>query len=156
MPVFFSRIAAVAVVAVASLAPATGHAGVYSDDLSKCLVARTSDEDKVLLAKWIFTVISAHPSTASLATIDEVEKVETAKGAGKLFETLLTASCHDETVKAVKCEGSPALGASFKVLGEIAMNTLLNDPKVQAESENFMQYVDLKKLEQSFAPSAGD
>lgn len=155
MPMIARRIAVLATTA-ALLTPIIGHAGVYSDDLSKCLVARTSDEDKLLLAKWIFTVISAHPDTASLATVNNVEKVDVAKGTGKLFETLLTASCHDETTKAVKYEGSQALGAGFKVLGEIAMNTLLSNPKVQAESENFMQYVDTKKLEQSFAPSTGD
>ena len=147
-----TRVIAVFATVAALLVPAIGYAGVYSDDLSKCLVERTSDEDKVLLAKWIFTVISAHPSTTTLATINQEQKTETAKSTGKLFETLLTASCHDETAKAVKYEGPESLGVSFKVLGEIAMNTLMTNPKVQAESEYFMQYVDTKKLEQSFSP----
>lgn len=151
----FSPIIAVVVTAAALLAPATGRAGVYSDALSKCLVERTSDEDKILLAKWIFTVISAHPSATSLATINEAHKTETVRGTGELFETLLADSCRDETAKAVKYEGTLALNTSFKVLGEIAMNTLMASPVVQAESANFMQYVDETKLERLLSPQAG-
>lgn len=142
--------------AAALLAPATTHAGVYSDSLARCLVERTTDDDKVLLARWIFTVISAHPSAATLATIDETQKVATARGTGELFETLLTGSCREETMKAVRYEGTQALNASFKVLGEIAMNTLMTDPAVQAESANFMPYVDEEKLGAVFAPQDGD
>ena len=148
----FSPTIAVVLAAAALLAPATGRAGVYSDALSRCLVERTSDEDKVLLARWIFTVISAHPSTTSLATINEAQKVETVRGAGELFETLLAESCRDETAKAIKYEGTQALNTSFKVLGEIAMNTLMANPVVQAESANFMQYVDEAKLEKVLSP----
>ncbi|MGY1459849.1 hypothetical protein ACW5F0_14590 [Luteimonas sp. A534] len=151
----YSRPIALLVAVSATLAPAVAHGGVYSDSLAKCLVERTSDQDKILLAKWIFTVIAAHPSAASLATVDGHQKSEVVEGTGKLFETLLTESCHEETAKAVRYEGSEALGISFKVLGEIAMNTLLTDPKVQAETENFMQHVDAKKLEQAFALPAG-
>jgi hypothetical protein len=30
------------------------HAGQYADQLTKCLVESTSDEDKAGLARWIF------------------------------------------------------------------------------------------------------
>jgi hypothetical protein len=70
----------------------------------------------------------------------------------RIFETLLTDACRDETAKAVKYEGAEALKGSFKVLGEIAMNTLVTNPKVAAESQAFAQYLDEAKLKAVMAP----
>lgn len=151
------RLTSLFVVFAAMLIPSTATAGIYSDDLSRCLVAKTSDGDKILLAKWIFTVISVHPSAALIANISDGDRTEVSRQAARTFEVLLTESCKDEAAKAVKYEGTVALGASFKVLGEIAMTTLLADPKVAAESQNFIKYVDEAKLKAVFAvpPSGG-
>ena len=142
------------VAVLATLAPAVAHGGIYSDGLARCLVERTSDEDKILLARWVFTVIAVHPGVVSLAAVDEREKGEVVEGTAELFETLLTESCRDEASKAVRYEGPEALGGSFRVLGEIAMTTLLSHPGVQAETQNFTKFVDLPKLEAVFAPPA--
>lgn len=149
--------AAALVLASTMAIPGTARAGIYSDDLSRCLVAKTSDDDKILLAKWIFTVISVHPSAASMATISDASRTEVSVGTAGIFEALLTDSCRDESAKAVKYEGTAALGESFKVLGEIAMTTLLADPRVEAESQNFIKHVDEAKLKAVFAdaPAGG-
>lgn len=130
----------------AAVHPAPAHAGVYGDDLAKCLVERTSDADKILLAQWIYTVISVHPSAASLGKISDADREAVAERAGKVFETLLTDSCREQAAKTIKYEGTDALGNGFKVLGEIAMTTLLGDPGVSAESQNFVKYVDQAKI----------
>ena len=139
----------------ALLSPAPAKAGVYGDDLAKCLVEHTNDGDKIVLAQWIFTVMSAHPSAASLARISDADRTAVARQAGRVFETLLTDSCKEQTGKAVKYEGTAALGSSFKVLGEIAMNTLLANPSVAAESQNFMTYVDEAKIKAAFGAASG-
>jgi hypothetical protein len=46
----------------------------------------------------------------------------------------------------MKYEGSQALGSSFKVLGEIAMTTLMGDPAVAAQLKDFVQYLDEDKI----------
>ena len=142
----FTKVAATLSVALLAFGPMRAHAGVYGDDLAKCLVEKTSDSDQVLLAQWIYTVMSVHPSAASLAKVSEADRTVVAKKASKVFETLLTESCKEQTVKAVKYEGTEELGNSFKVLGGIAMKTLMSDPAVAAESQNFVQYVDEKKI----------
>ncbi|KGM56300.1 hypothetical protein N800_08885 [Lysobacter daejeonensis GH1-9] len=147
---------ALLLLSLASLNPGPVHAGVYGDDLAKCLVERTSDGDKVLLAQWIFTVISVHPSAASLGEVSDADRAKVAKQAGKVFETLLTDSCKEQTVKAVKYEGADTLGSSFKVLGEIAMTTLLADQNVAAESQNFIKYVDEAKIKAALSGTSGD
>ena len=66
---------AVAVGATASLLVATSpaRAGVYADDLSKCLVKSTSAGDQKALVFWIFTFSMAFAS----------RRVEAAVGLGK-------------------------------------------------------------------------
>jgi hypothetical protein len=132
--------------AMAALHPGQARAGVYGDDLARCLVEKTSDSDKVLLAKWIFTIISAHPSAVSLAKVSEAERTAVARQTAGVFQTLLTDTCREQTVKAMKYEGSQALGSSFKVLGEIAMTTLMGDPAVAAQLKDFVQYLDEDKI----------
>jgi hypothetical protein len=150
-------LAVAALALAAGLQPAPAHAGLYGDDLAKCLVERTSDADKILLAQWIYTVISVHPSVASLGKISDADREAVAERAGKVFETLLTDSCGEPAAKAIKYEGTGALGNGFKVLGEIAMTTLLGNPRVSAESENFVKYVDQAKIKAALEGSgAGD
>lgn len=135
--------------------PGPAVAGVYGDDLARCLVETTSDSEKVMLAQWIYTVISVHPSAAALAEVSDADRTAVARQAGKVFETLLTDSCREQTAKVVKYEGADALGDSFKVLGEIAMTTLLTNPVVAAESQSFVKYVDEAKLNAVFADAPG-
>src|SRR5690606_36694767 len=124
--------------AVATALPAPATAGIHADDLSRCLVAKTSDAERIALAKWIFTVISVHPEAASLATIDASTMAGISRDTAGIFQTLLTESCRDETALAVKYEGTGALGESFKVLGEIAMSTLLADSRVATQLQEFI------------------
>ena len=122
-------------IALAALSiPSPAEAGVFGDDLSKCLVEKTSDTDRLVLAQWIFTVMSVHPSAALLAKVSDADRTSVAKKAGKVFETLLTDSCKVQTAKAVKYEGSDTLKGSFKALGEIAMNSILSNPRVSEET----------------------
>ncbi|MGQ4660733.1 hypothetical protein [Lysobacter sp. F6437] len=143
-----SSILALTIAVMAISRPA--EAGIYSDDLSRCLVTHTSDEEKIVLAQWIFTVIAVHPSVASMTSISESTKSDVSKQTAEILQELLTESCKDETVQAVKYEGSSALESSFEVLGEIAMTALLADPKVAAESGSFIKYIDEAKIEAAF------
>jgi len=137
------------------LSPQRAIAGVYGDELSKCLVEHTSDDDKIVLTQWIYAIMSVHPSAAALAEVAEADRNAVAKKAGGVFENLLTMACKDSTTKAVRYEGIETLKSSFNVLGQIAMTTLMTHPKVSAESENFVKFVDLAKVKAVFDGSSG-
>ena len=132
--------------------PMAARAGVYSDDLSRCLVANTHDADQIVLAQWIFGIMSVHPDVAPIAKVDDATRVAMSKKVASLFQTLLTDSCRNETTQAMKYEGVEALKGSFELLGKIAMNTLMGDPKVAAETQAFVQYLDEAKLKAVMAP----
>ncbi len=58
-------------------------AGLYTDDLSRCLVENTSPADKITLVQWIGVAISQHPAISSLnkATDADIDKTNAAVGA---------------------------------------------------------------------------
>lgn len=132
--------------------PMAARAGVYGDDLSRCLVSHTKEDDQIVMAQWIFGIMSVHPNVSAIATVDEEARTGTTKKMAQIFQTLLTESCRDETAKAMKYEGSQALNESFKMLGGIAMKTLLANPKVEAEAQAFAKYLDEAKLKAVMAP----
>jgi hypothetical protein len=122
-------------------------AGVYTDDLSRCLVESSTKEDRTALVQWIFAAISQNPSISALgkATDADIEKANAA--VGSLFMRLLTETCVDKAKKAIKYEGAVAIQGAFEVLGKVASSDLFSDPKVQAVMAGLIKHVDSKKLE---------
>ena len=105
-------------------------AGVYTDDLSKCLVKSTSTNDRVQLVRWMFAMLSLHPAVKSFVSVPDQQRDAATKAAAGLFTRLLTADCRKEAVNALKYEGAAAIGASFQVLGQVASRDLMTDPNV--------------------------
>jgi len=136
---------ALAIAMIAGLSPA--WAGVYTDDLSRCLVEKSSAEDKGTLVQWMFVAMSQNPAVAGLAkvTADDIEKHN--KAVGELFMRLITETCADAAKKAVQYEGAVAFQASFQVLGQVAARDLLSNPAVAKVMSGLEKYMDGKKLE---------
>jgi hypothetical protein len=123
------------------------HAGVYSDDMAKCLVASTSQKDKVALVRWIFANAALHPDVASISRVSSTERETLDRGAAALLEKLLTESCRKQTEDAIRYEGPMAFQLSFQVLGQVAMKELMSNKDVAAGFQGFAKYVDAKKIE---------
>ena len=124
----------------------TASAGIYTDDLSRCLVKSTNDDDKTTLMKWIFGLISVSPAVNSMASITPEQHEALNKQGAALFNRLLFTDCHKEAVAAIKFEGDSAFETSFGVLGQVAMRSLMTAPSVNAQMENFVGFFDKDKL----------
>lgn len=135
---------AAAALALGAATPA--NAGVYSNDLGKCMVAKSSDEDKAVLVRWIFIAISSTPAIKDLANVNEPQRTENAKAVGALIGRLLTVDCRNEAVLGLKYEGAAALQASFAIVGQAAMATLMSSPSVIAGLDAPQKYIDMKAL----------
>jgi hypothetical protein len=135
--------AALSLLALAS----PGFAGTYTDGLSRCLVEKSSAEDKNVLVRWIFVAMAQHPSVASMTKITAAEVESNNKGAGELFMRLLTETCADEAKKAMKYEGAAALQQAFQVLGQVAGRDLMSAPEVATMMAGLSKHVDEKKIE---------
>jgi hypothetical protein len=135
-----------AVLAFAAALVAPAHAGPYGDDLAQCLVEKSSDADKTTLIKWFFAMAATHPDVKSIAAITAEQRESLNRDVARIFQTLLTETCKNETKKAMKYEPQTAIQSSFSVLGQVAAQGLFSDPDVAGNLGEFTKFVDEEKL----------
>src|SRR5476649_707011 len=133
---------------------AAACAGPYTDDLSKCLVAATTPDDRIALARWIFIAFSAHPSVAPISAVKPADVDSANAEIGDLFMKLLTNTCRERTKDALKYEGGAAIQLSFQTLGQVAGMELASNPLVQARMSGFSKHIDEAKLKELTAEPA--
>ncbi|MBW8329923.1 MAG: hypothetical protein K0M48_12450 [Thiobacillus sp.] len=132
----------------------SSHAGLYADDLSRCLVDKTTAADKNALVRWVLTTMTLHPAVRSIAQVSDAERARANRETARLFERLLTESCIEQTRQAAKYEGAAALQTGFQTLGQVAMAELFSDPNVAQGLGELNKLIDAKKLQQAL--EAGD
>lgn len=133
---------------------APASAGVFTDDLSRCIVEKSSDADKVQLGRWMFAAMSRDPSLTKMANITQQERDTLNKATANLFSRLLLVDCRTQTVAALKNEGTDAFGQAGRALGGAAARKLMSSPEGEAELSKLGDYVD-KKAWQALAKEAG-
>jgi len=75
------------------------NAGMFSDDLSRCLVESSTSSDKLILVKWMFIAISLHPAVKSMVSVSAEQLDNSNKEIADLFVKLLTETCVSGAVK---------------------------------------------------------
>jgi len=125
---------------------ASVHAGVYGDDLSKCLVSSTTDADKALLMKWIFSAIALNKEVSPFVNMPAEARAKINQDAADLYMRLLTDSCKTQTHDAFKYEGQAAIGSAFQLLGQVASQGIFGDPAVAAGMTEMTALLDEEKL----------
>ena len=141
----------VALLVISGLMSTTANAGIYGDDMAKCLVRSTTTQDRSVLVKWIFAAAASNPEVKSMVSVTEHQRNKLNKSIAKLFERLLTDSCRKETQAAYKFEGKATISSSFNLLGQVAGRELFSDPNVTKSVSGLAQYIDQKKMSDLFA-----
>jgi hypothetical protein len=121
-------------------------AGPYADDLSKCLVSATTADDRMALVRWMFSAASRHPAVKEISTVTDAQLDTANKQLAELFTRLLTESCREQAVNAIKYEGQGTLSSGFQLLGQVAAQELFSSPEVTAGMAGLEKYVDADKL----------
>ena len=124
------RKAGAALFALGVMAGVPANAGVYTDDLTKCLLKSASSEDQIVFVQWVFSALALHPAVQQYSKFTPAQQADLTKKAAALFTRLMTVDCRKETGSAVKYEGAAAIETSFKTLGEVASRNLFSDPHV--------------------------
>lgn len=132
---------------VLTVAPPQAQAGVYSDDLAKCLVKNTTAADQRLLVSWIFAAISTHPELKAQSNLNDRQRESASRGAAALLQRLMIVDCRQETVAGVKYEGQSAIERAFSVLGQVAMRSVMEEPSVTKGVGQIGEFVDAAKFE---------
>ena len=130
-----------------SMLSAEAPAGVYGDELAKCLVASTTPKDHANLVRWIFSVAALHPDVSSISSVSTEERSAMSKSVAQLFQKLLTESCRKEFSTAVQYEGATTIETSFNVLGQVAMRALMTNEEVAKGLGELDTYIDKAALE---------
>ena len=126
-------------------------AGPFTDDFAKCLVTKTTAQEKTDLVKWIYVTISFHPQLSQMSHLT-AEDVEMANiRVADYMTNVFAYKCNDELNQAIKYEGEESVFYAFELLGELAMGELMQDQGVTAASELFIQYVDLSIFAELFS-----
>jgi hypothetical protein len=124
------------------------HAGVYADDLTKCIVNKSSVSDQTILIQWIFSAMSSAPAVKSMITTTDAQHVQYNRQGADLFSRLILTDCRAEALAVMKYEGVASFEQSFQILGEVAMRGLMTDPAVQKQMQQFGSYFDDSKFKE--------
>ena len=135
-------------------AASTAQAGVYEDDLSKCMISKSTDEDKAGLIRWTYGLMSFSPIVKDLTAITKAQHKKLDLVVAGSFERLLFSACRSEAIAALKYEGKGTWANSFGTLAEAAFQSLKNDPVVNAVPEPFSANISKEKVE-ALAKEAG-
>jgi hypothetical protein len=134
-------------------AAGTARAGVYTDDMTKCLVKAMSPQDQSTLIQWTFSAMALHPDVHPYANITDEQRKALDQKAANLFQRMMTVDCRKEVVDAVKYEGTGSFEDAFAAMGEAAMRGLMNEPQVSKGMEGFVEYFDKTRMEALFKDS---
>lgn len=133
-----------AVIATLALAPMHAEAQTPSpatQALSACIQRSTTEQDNVVLIRWMFVAMARHPSVSSLADIPDAERVSANRAMGALFNRLAIEACPNEA-RAALAGGEEVFGAAFATFGERAMTGIMVHPDVDAGVAEWSAYID--------------
>ena len=125
-------------------------AGVYSDDLGKCIVAKTSPADKLFVVKAVYAAMSKHPEITNMSSITRQDDAIFMREFARIFTDLMVDSCRSEAKLAFRYEGELAFQQSFELLGQVAMVELMQHPRVSNYFEALGGEIDPSKFKGVF------
>ena len=125
---------ALSLIALVATAVYAQHAsaGPYADDLAKCFVQSSSTDDRTLFVEWMFAELSLNPSVAPLTSITDVQRAAFTQKSADYYQRLLFKDCRQQAIDGLKYEGSTAMVAGFRIIGQVAVRELMNNPKTHA------------------------
>jgi hypothetical protein len=130
------------------LMPGISNAGIFTDDLSRCLVIKTTDDEKIRMVRWFIAALGQHTEIRDIVSIntDAIEQVN--REMGNTVNVLFFERCSTEANTAIKNEGEQSIVDAFKVIGGVAARTAMQNDAVNEAVESYIPYVDMEKLEE--------
>lgn len=127
---------------VTCLPVATAYGQTPADRLSQCLITKSTNEDRIALAKWMAFAMSAHPAIRDVVAIPPVEIDRSDKEMAAIFTELLVVRCPAEASAVLSSTDSTnAMQVAFEKLGEMAAEEISNGADSQARMSGFLKYL---------------
>jgi len=148
------RLTALALAGLAWSAPgACAWAQTPAGELEACVVAAASDDDKRVLAQWMFSALALHPDLAGMSRVSDAQRDEANRSMAGVLERFLTVDCADQAALAFRAGSAEmAFHRAFLRVGQLAGESLFNDPGVAAASAGVVEHVDIQRIAGRLAP----
>jgi hypothetical protein len=124
---------------------APAFSGAPTNQLGSCMVDALNGKERKQLARWIFFAIAAHPEISSFSNITQNDLDSTDEIIGKLITRLLVNDCPEELIAANRANPL-AVQQSFELVGQVAVQELMNDKHVLQAVTNYSRYTDVEKI----------
>jgi len=124
--------------------------GEYLNRFTNCLTQNTTERDKVVLVRWMFSAVAQHSALESEFNIPAEKSTNHEIAVADYMQYILGSICLEEAKNVLNYEGEEAFAKSFEILGEVAMMSLIDDPNVSHALENWITHLDpnfIKKFE---------
>jgi hypothetical protein len=121
-------------------------AGPYADDLAKCFVQSSSIDDKTLFIEWMFAELSLNPAVAPLTSITDEQRAVFTRKSADYYQRLLYKDCRHQVIDGLKYEGPSAMAAGFRIIGQVAVREMMNNPNTRAGMAALTASLDKEKL----------
>ena len=124
--------------------------GEYLNRFANCLMQNTTERDKVVLVRWMFSAVTQHSALESEFNISAEKSTNHEIAVADYMQYILGSICLEEAKNVLNYEGEDAFAKSFEYLGEVAMMSLIDDPNVNRALENWIIHLDpnfIKKFE---------
>lgn len=123
------------------------YAGPYTDDLSNCILESTTPEEQMEFVKWVFSTRSLYSKANK--TRPEISQEQINAGneqTANLFMRVMTRSCKEKAVKAIKFESEFVLQTTLSLLEQVAGPDILTTLDIVAVTALVEKYIDVEKL----------
>ena len=116
--------------------------GEYLNRFANCLMQNTTERDKVVLVRWMFSAVAQHSALESEFNISAEKSTNHEIAVADYMQYILGSICLEEAKNVLSYEGEEAFTKSFEYLGELAMMSLIDDPNVNNALENWIIHLD--------------
>lgn len=126
---------------------ATTHAvaGIYKDDLTRCILSSAKTEDRDAFLRWVFAAMATNPKIRDMAKISSEQSEAMSRTTAQLMQRIILVDCKPQTVEAIKYEGGSAIQEAFSVLGQSAMADLMRGEETNRYMGSLDQFLDQEK-----------
>ena len=118
------------------------YSGEYLNKFANCLMQNTTERDKVVLVRWMFSAVAQHSALESEFNISAEKSTNHEIAVADYMQYILGSICLKEAKNVLNYEGEEAFAKSFEYLGEVAMMSLIDDPNVSRALENWIIHLD--------------
>src|SRR5262249_38877401 len=94
----------------------------------------------------MFAELSLNPAVAPLTAIADEQRATFTRKSADYYQRLLFKDCRQQVLDGLKYEGPPAMVAGFRMIGQVAVREMMNNPNTRAGMASLTASLDKEKL----------